>query len=186
MEWISNTNEKNKEKQKKWMQWLKEKEIMDKSDIIGTFETRSYENFKLWLLNESKWKNEIQESDIESICDAILIYTASVLFCFVFFCSLMHLHKYIHICLYILNQNVELKAYVIVNEKKTLIKLRQLTCDELFRRNLACLPEQDLQKIKMQNLKPKLVHIDGSIIESDEIVKKKFQKEPTFQFIWEK
>ncbi|ETN97904.1 hypothetical protein RFI_39622, partial [Reticulomyxa filosa] len=55
------------EKNKKWTKWWNEREQKDKKEIIEKLKIMSNEEFKLWLLKECKWKNEITKDDITSI-----------------------------------------------------------------------------------------------------------------------
>ncbi|ETO00504.1 exopolyphosphatase, partial [Reticulomyxa filosa] len=48
-----------KEEKKKWMKWWKAKNEKDKSEIISKFEHLSKSDFGIWLLHQSKWKNDL-------------------------------------------------------------------------------------------------------------------------------
>ncbi|ETO16557.1 hypothetical protein RFI_20782 [Reticulomyxa filosa] len=67
-------------KNKKWMKWWNQRERKDKTEIIQKFKTRSNEQFKLWLLNECKWKNEITKDDIAYIRFSIDVFLGLVTF----------------------------------------------------------------------------------------------------------
>ncbi|ETO22535.1 caspase-3 [Reticulomyxa filosa] len=157
-----------KEKIKKWMKWWDEREQKDKTEIIEKFKTMSNEQFRVWLLNECKCKYEITKNDIVSI-EAFLNLTA-------------------------INQNNKEKevnqlslfyAYVILDERKKSIKMKELTFEELLRQSHSCLEWKDFQKMRNDNLKIELTDMKDNIIESDEAVKKEFESnEPTFKIIW--
>ncbi|ETN98394.1 hypothetical protein RFI_39114, partial [Reticulomyxa filosa] len=48
----------------KWMKWWNEREQKDKTEIIQKFKTMSNEQFRVWILNECKWKHKITKDDI--------------------------------------------------------------------------------------------------------------------------
>ncbi|ETO24895.1 hypothetical protein RFI_12261 [Reticulomyxa filosa] len=151
----------------KWMEWWNQREQKDKTEIIEKFKIMSNEQFGLWLLNECKWKNEITKDDIDPIRFLLNTYISFV----------------------ITNQDNkedELIAYVIMDEKKKLIKMKELTFEELLRQTYNCLESKSFQKINKENLKLQLVDIKNNIIESDESVKKEFanNNEPIFKIIW--
>ncbi|ETO10778.1 hypothetical protein RFI_26599 [Reticulomyxa filosa] len=139
-----------------------EREQKDKIEIIQKFKTMSNEQFRVWLLNECKWKNAITKNDIAYIRFSIESLAA-------------------------INQNnkeKQLTAYVIMDKRKELIKMKELTLEELFRQAHDCLEWKDLQKMGNGNLKLELTDMKGKIIESDEDVKKKFESNnPEFKII---
>ncbi|ETO12705.1 hypothetical protein RFI_24670 [Reticulomyxa filosa] len=152
------------EKNKKWMKWWNQREQTDKTEIIEKFKTMSNEQFKLWLLNECKWKYEITKDDI------IFIYFSIETF-FAFTNQD--------------NKEEELKAYVIIDEIKKLIKMKVLTFEELLRQSHYCLELKHFQKMSNEYLKIQLVDMNDNIIESDEFVKKEFERnEPIFKILW--
>ncbi|ETO07859.1 hypothetical protein RFI_29531, partial [Reticulomyxa filosa] len=78
-----------------------------------------------------------------------------------------------------------LTAYVMMDKNKMLIKMKELTFEELFRQTHNCLEWKDLQKIKNENAKFKLFNMKNNMIESDEAVRKEFENaEPSFQLLW--
>ncbi|ETO06657.1 hypothetical protein RFI_30734, partial [Reticulomyxa filosa] len=78
-----------------------------------------------------------------------------------------------------------LTACVIVDERKKLIKMKQLTFEELLCQCHHCLEPKDFQKINKENLKLQIVDVKNNIIETDEIVMREFKsKEPTFKITW--
>ncbi|ETO31606.1 hypothetical protein RFI_05515 [Reticulomyxa filosa] len=79
----------------------------------------------------------------------------------------------------------ELIAYLIVDERKELIRMKELTFEELLRQSHNCLELRHFQEMKNGRLRLELVNIVDDIIESDEDVKKEFEnEEPTFKIIW--
>ncbi|ETN97760.1 hypothetical protein RFI_39766, partial [Reticulomyxa filosa] len=94
------------------MKWWNEREQNDKTKIIQKFKTISNQQFKLWLLDECKWKNEITKDDITSICFSIETFIAFVSFSFDLIITNQD------------NKEEELKAYVIIDESKKLIKMK--------------------------------------------------------------
>ncbi|ETO00146.1 hypothetical protein RFI_37313, partial [Reticulomyxa filosa] len=76
-------------------------------------------------------------------------------------------------------------AYVIIDKRKKVIKMKELSFDELFRQTYNCLESKVFQKINNENLKLQLVDMRNNIIESDEDVMKEFENnEPTFRIVW--
>ncbi|ETO09620.1 caspase-8 [Reticulomyxa filosa] len=154
------------EKNKKWVKWWNEREQKDKAEIIEKFKAMSSEQFEVWLLNECKWKNEITKDDIDAIRFSVNAYIAFV----------MTNEE---------GKEEELTAYVITNGTKKLIKMKELTFEELLRQTYNCLESNAFQKINNENLKPQLTDMKNNIIESNEDVMKEFKSnEPTFKLIW--
>ncbi|ETO02011.1 hypothetical protein RFI_35427, partial [Reticulomyxa filosa] len=122
----------------KLIKWWNEREQMDKTKIIEKFKTLSNEQFGVWLLNKHKWKNGITKYDIDSICFSIEVY--------------LDLITINHDC----KEEKELTAYVKVDERKTLIKMKELTFEELLRQSYYCLKWKDFQKIRNENVKLEL------------------------------
>ncbi|ETO20793.1 hypothetical protein RFI_16424, partial [Reticulomyxa filosa] len=78
-----------------------------------------------------------------------------------------------------------LKAYVIKDKSKKLIKMEELTFKELLRQSYHCLETNDFQKINDENLKLQLVDMKDNIIRSDEDLKREFKPcESTFKICW--
>ncbi|ETO07695.1 hypothetical protein RFI_29694 [Reticulomyxa filosa] len=76
-------------------------------------------------------------------------------------------------------------AHVIVNDKETKIYLDELTYGELVRRIYHCLENSDFETITTKNLKLGIVDMDQQAIQSDEDVRKAFEKDiPTLKVIW--
>ncbi|ETN98889.1 hypothetical protein RFI_38598 [Reticulomyxa filosa] len=157
---------KKKVEEGKWMKWWNQREQKDKTEIIEKFKTMSNEQFQLWLLNECKWKHEITKDDINSIRFSIDAYLELVT----------------------TNQDSkedELTAYVIIDERKKLIKMKNLTFEELLRQSHNCLEWKDMQRMRNKNLKLELIGTNNNIIESNEGVIEEFKnKEPTFKINW--
>ncbi|ETO31119.1 hypothetical protein RFI_06001 [Reticulomyxa filosa] len=159
------------EKDKEWIKWWSQKNEEDKTTIIEKFKALSNEQFVIWLLNKCKWKNEITENDIDSICFSIDAFLAFV----TLFIILLQFIKCMHY----------LTAYVIVDERKKEIKVKRLTFEELVCQSYYCLEWKDFQKMRNENLKLELSDVKDNIIESDEKVKKEFESnEPTFKILW--
>ncbi|ETO15543.1 hypothetical protein RFI_21820 [Reticulomyxa filosa] len=154
------------EKNKKWIKWLNQKEQKDKTKIIENFGIMQNEQFALWLLNKCKWKNEITKDDIDSIRFSIDIYS-----------NFITTNQD--------NKEEEWIAYIIIDERKKLIKMKELTFEELLRQSYNCLELKHFQKMRNEFFKMQLVDMKNNIIESDEFVKKEFENnEPTFEIIW--
>ncbi|ETO01433.1 hypothetical protein RFI_36007, partial [Reticulomyxa filosa] len=69
-----------------------------------------------------------------------------------------------------------------MNERKALIKMKELIFEEPLRQVHNCLEWKDLQKTRNDNLKLELADMKENMIESDEAVKKEFENnEPTFK-----
>ncbi|ETO00048.1 hypothetical protein RFI_37412, partial [Reticulomyxa filosa] len=65
-----------KKEEKKWAKWLKEKNEKDKKEIISKFEELSNDDFEVWLLNHSKWKNDLTKENapvIYAVIDAHVV-----------------------------------------------------------------------------------------------------------------
>ncbi|ETO07888.1 hypothetical protein RFI_29501 [Reticulomyxa filosa] len=79
----------------------------------------------------------------------------------------------------------EFEAYIIVNQEKKLIKMKELTFEELLRQAYFCLPSKDFQKINNRNLRLQIMDMKDNIIESDATVKGEFEKnKPSFKIMW--
>ncbi|ETN98778.1 hypothetical protein RFI_38709, partial [Reticulomyxa filosa] len=79
----------------------------------------------------------------------------------------------------------EWTAYVIIDERKKVIKMKELSFEELLFQANHCLESKDFQKIYNENLKLQLADMRNNIIESDKDVMKEFESnEPTFKIIW--
>ncbi|ETO01755.1 ras-related protein Rap-1A [Reticulomyxa filosa] len=164
-----------KEEKKKWMKWWKDRNEKEKQEMIEKFEQLSRHDFGKWLLNQSEWKYVVKNENIPAICFAIDAY--------------IHFHSDD----VLKNQKEEKEekeekevwnAYVIVDERKKLIKLNVVTFEELFRQVHNCLEWKDVQKMINENLKLEFANMKDSIIESDEAVMKEFEsKEPIFKII---
>ncbi|ETO24980.1 hypothetical protein RFI_12167, partial [Reticulomyxa filosa] len=76
---------KKKGKYKMWRRWWGQREEKEKTEIISKFQTIPTEQFGMWLLNDSKWKNEITGDDIDSIRLSVDAYLDSVMLFFSFF-----------------------------------------------------------------------------------------------------
>ncbi|ETO03160.1 hypothetical protein RFI_34250, partial [Reticulomyxa filosa] len=149
------------------MKWWNERKQSDKTEIIEKCKTLSNEQFKLWLLNERKWKNDITEDDIDSILFSIDVYLNLT--------TINEDNK----------EEKELTAYVIVDKRKTLIKMKELTFEELFRQSHSCLERKDIQKMRNEHVKLDLTNMKDNIIESDRDLKREFKKNrPSFKIIW--
>ncbi|ETO01295.1 hypothetical protein RFI_36145, partial [Reticulomyxa filosa] len=154
------------EKNKRWMEWWNEREQKDKTEIIQKFKTMSNEQFGVWLLNECKWKHTITKDDIAYISFSIDDYL-----------EFIKINQE--------NKEEELTAYVIIDERKKVIKMKELSFEELLFQTYHCLESKAFQKINNENLKLQLVDLRNNIIESDEDVMKEFESnEPTFKIIW--
>ncbi|ETO08158.1 hypothetical protein RFI_29232 [Reticulomyxa filosa] len=145
-----------KENLNKVMKWWNEREQKDKTKIIEKFKTLSNEKFGVWLLNEHKWKNEITKDDIDFICFSIDSYL-----------SLITNNEDI-------KEEKELTTYVKVNERETLIKMKELTFEELLRQSYYCLEWKDIQKMRNEHIKLDLNNMKDNMIESDNDVKREF------------
>ncbi|ETO01271.1 hypothetical protein RFI_36169, partial [Reticulomyxa filosa] len=78
-----------------------------------------------------------------------------------------------------------LTACLNVDKRKTLIKMKELTVEELFRQSYTCLERKDFQKIRNENVKLELVNMKDNIIESDNDVEREFKEnQPLFKIIW--
>ncbi|ETO07241.1 caspase-8, partial [Reticulomyxa filosa] len=79
----------------------------------------------------------------------------------------------------------EHQAYVIVDETKKLIKMKNLTLEELIQQIYCCLSLHYFRKMKQENLTFEIFDINDNIINSDEAVKQSFMmKEPSFKILW--
>ncbi|ETO01432.1 hypothetical protein RFI_36008, partial [Reticulomyxa filosa] len=67
------TLEKINEKEK-GVKWWNERDGNDKTEIIEKFERLTRNDFRTWLLNQNKWKNDLKNEDISAICGAIESY----------------------------------------------------------------------------------------------------------------
>ncbi|ETO01046.1 hypothetical protein RFI_36394, partial [Reticulomyxa filosa] len=134
---------------KKWMKWWNQREKNDKTEIIQKFKTMPNEQFKLWLLDECKWKNQITKDDITSILFSIDVYLALI--------TANEDRK----------EEKELTTYVKVDERETLIKMKELTFEELLCQSYHCLEWKDIQKMRNKHVKLDLENMKGNIIESD-------------------
>ncbi|ETO26590.1 hypothetical protein RFI_10549 [Reticulomyxa filosa] len=159
------------------MKWWNERKQKEKTEIIETFKTMSNEQFEVWLLNECEWKHEITKDDIGAFVFPLIniltpqrqIKTAKK-------------RKLIDLSLFTLRL---IESYVIMDETKKLVKMKELTFEELLHQAYNCLESKAFQKINKENLKLQLVDMKNDIIESDEAVKKEFENdEPTFKVIW--
>ncbi|ETO03376.1 hypothetical protein RFI_34034, partial [Reticulomyxa filosa] len=131
------------------MKWWNEREQKDKTEIIEKFKTMSNEQFKLWLLDECKWKNQITKDDITSIRFSIDVYLALI--------TTNEEGK----------EENELTTYVKVDERESLIKMKELTIEKLVCQSYHCLEWKDIQKIRNEHVKLDLANMEGNIIESD-------------------
>ncbi|ETO32716.1 hypothetical protein RFI_04400, partial [Reticulomyxa filosa] len=146
------------EKYNKVMKWWNEREQKDKTKIIEKFKISSNEQFGVWLLNEHKLKNEITKDDIDLICFSI------------------NAHLVLTTINHGSNEENELTACLNVDKRKTLIKMKELTVEELFRQSYTCLERKDFQKIRNENVKLELVNMKDNIIESDNDVEREFKE----------
>ncbi|ETO02948.1 hypothetical protein RFI_34462 [Reticulomyxa filosa] len=159
-------NKEVKEHFNKVMKWWNEREQKDKTKIIEKFKTLSNEQFGEWLLNQHKWKNQIIKDDIDSICFFIDVYLAMIT---------TNEDK---------KKEKELTTYVKVDEREALIKMKELTFEELLYQSYHCLERKDIQKMKNEHVKLDLTNIKDKIIESDNDVKREFKKnELSFKII---
>ncbi|ETO12886.1 hypothetical protein RFI_24489 [Reticulomyxa filosa] len=72
-----------------------------------------------------------------------------------------------------------------VDETKKLIKMKNLTLEELIQQIYRCLNLQHFQKMKQENLTFEIVDMRDNIIDSDEAVKQAFMMgEPSFKIRW--
>ncbi|ETO25597.1 hypothetical protein RFI_11541 [Reticulomyxa filosa] len=80
----------------------------------------------------------------------------------------------------------EIIAYVIINEKKKTIKMKELTFKELMIQCYNNLEEEDFEKMTKEKLKMEIIDIkNGKIIESNEdIIKILKDNEPLFKINW--
>ncbi|ETO35222.1 hypothetical protein RFI_01852 [Reticulomyxa filosa] len=67
-----------------------------------------------------------------------------------------------------------------MDERKKLIKMKEVTFEELFRQVHNCLEWKDLQKMRNDNVKLELADMNDNMIESDEAVKKEFESNKPF------
>ncbi|ETN97366.1 hypothetical protein RFI_40163, partial [Reticulomyxa filosa] len=152
--------EEDEEEEKKWRKWLKERDEKDKKEIVTNFEKLSDDNFEIWLLKQSKWKNDVTKKNIPSICDAIEAFV---------------------IC----HSTDRLAACVIVDEKPTKIIMRNLTFEELFRQIYSNLEWKYLREMSDKDQKLELADSNDEIIRSDEMVRREFENnEPLFKVLW--
>ncbi|ETO11667.1 hypothetical protein RFI_25707, partial [Reticulomyxa filosa] len=78
-----------------------------------------------------------------------------------------------------------LTACVIVDERKKLIKMKELSFEELLRQSHNCLELKHFQKMSNEYLKMQLVDMEGNVVGSDESVTKAFKRdEPSFKVLW--
>ncbi|ETO32983.1 hypothetical protein RFI_04124 [Reticulomyxa filosa] len=187
---------KKKEEKRKWTKWWKERNEKDKEEIISKFEQLSNNDFETWLLRQSKWKHDLNNENIVAIYAAIESYidyhsdddimskeeqtkedhneenkeevdNLLYIFCFLFLIQITIIKI----------QNMD--------EREKLIKMKELTFEELLRQCYNCLDSKHFQKINNENLKLQLIDIKNNIIESDEAMKKEFESnEPTFKITW--
>ncbi|ETO04855.1 hypothetical protein RFI_32541 [Reticulomyxa filosa] len=175
-----------KEEKKKWMKWWKERNENDKAEMIEKFEQLSSNDFGAWILNQSKWKNDLNDENISGVYVAIENYINyhstdnndekkdneinQVTFVSVFFFQLLSF------------ENIT-AVFVQVNDKKVSIYLKELTLNELFRQCCYCLDKKDFTKLS--KMKMDVADMNDNIIESDEDVMKVLElKDPTFKLIW--
>ncbi|ETO36336.1 hypothetical protein RFI_00725 [Reticulomyxa filosa] len=164
------TLEKINEKEK-GLKWWDERDENDKAKIIEKYEQLTRNDFITWLLNQNKWKNDLKNEYIFAIRVAIELYidchsidnsnqdhkqekkeNEVLFFLFLIYCKFQ-------------------QAYVIVNETKKLIKMKDLTLEELTRQSYSCL-----------DLTFELVDMKNNVINSDKAVKQAFMtKEPSFK-----
>ncbi|ETO12077.1 hypothetical protein RFI_25300, partial [Reticulomyxa filosa] len=159
-----------KEENIKWMKWLKEINEKEKVEVIAKFEQLSKNDFEKWLLTQSKWKKDLKKDNVAAICASITSY--------------IHYHSSG-------NNNEENKkeeafdAYVTIEKRQHMIKMKELTFVELLRQSYNCLESKDFKKISNGNVKLELVGMKDNVIESDESVKREFEnKKPTFKLSW--
>ncbi|ETN99537.1 hypothetical protein RFI_37933, partial [Reticulomyxa filosa] len=114
-----------------------------------------------------KWENEITKDDIDLICFSIDFYLSLI--------TINEDRK----------EEKELTAYVKVDKRKTLIKMKELTFEELLYQSYHCLERKDIQKMRNENVKLDLTNMKDDIIESDKDVKREFKKnKPSFKITW--
>ncbi|ETO32222.1 hypothetical protein RFI_04895, partial [Reticulomyxa filosa] len=63
-----------KKERKKWIKWLKRRDKKDKKEIVIKFEGLSKEDFKVWLLGQKRWKNDLTKENISVIYDVIDLF----------------------------------------------------------------------------------------------------------------
>ncbi|ETO21141.1 hypothetical protein RFI_16063, partial [Reticulomyxa filosa] len=59
---------------KKWMIWWKDRNEKDKLKVIAKFEQLSPADFAMWLLHQSKWKDDLTNEHVFAIYTAIESY----------------------------------------------------------------------------------------------------------------
>ncbi|ETO25878.1 caspase 3, apoptosis-related cysteine protease a [Reticulomyxa filosa] len=142
------------------MKWLKDKDEKDKKEIVTNFEKLSDDNFEIWLLKQSKWKNDVTKKNIPSICDATKAFV-------------------------IYHSTDRLAVQVIVDEKSTELIMRNLTFEELFRQIYNNLEWKYLREMRNKDQRLELADSNDEIIESDEMVKTEFEKNKRlFKVLW--
>ncbi|ETO02493.1 hypothetical protein RFI_34937, partial [Reticulomyxa filosa] len=77
------------------------------------------------------------------------------------------------------------QAYIIVDETKKLIKMNNLTLQELTHQSLSCMNLQSFKKMQQENFTFELADMKDNIINSDEAVQQSFaMDEPSFKILW--
>ncbi|ETO13039.1 hypothetical protein RFI_24336, partial [Reticulomyxa filosa] len=144
--------EEDEEEEKKWRN--------DKKEMVTKFEKLSDDDFEIWLLKQSKWKNDVTKKNIPSICAAIEAFV-------------------------IYRSADRLAVQVIVDEKPTKIIMRNLTFEELFRQIYNNLEWKCLREMSDKDQKLELADSNDEIIKSDEMVRREFENnEPLFKVLW--
>ncbi|ETO14405.1 hypothetical protein RFI_22965, partial [Reticulomyxa filosa] len=62
--------EEQKKERKKWIKWLKRSDKKDKKEIVTKFKG-SKKDFKMWLLDQERWKNDLTKENISVFYDAV-------------------------------------------------------------------------------------------------------------------
>ncbi|ETO24978.1 hypothetical protein RFI_12165 [Reticulomyxa filosa] len=191
-------NEEAYVKRKKWMVWWKERNENDKQEMIGKFEQLPREDFRTWLLTKSKWKNDLKDVNINTICVAIqsyIIYRPPEEVCLekiqintFSLCFLFSMQNLILLCIFkdFLNDiNFIFFLQLTINNKQKSTKLKELTFKELLRQSYHNLEDVDYENIHLMNLKLKIVDMSDQVIGSDEDLLRAFEKEElSFKVVW--
>ncbi|ETO07771.1 hypothetical protein RFI_29619, partial [Reticulomyxa filosa] len=187
------------------MKWWKERNEKEKKEIINQFKQLKHNDFEKWLLNDSKWKDNLKQENLSAIRGAIeayIIYFPSeeVLFFLALqktsenMNCLLHrttmkkkIMKLIKLFLFLFfSQLLSFKNTIIIGNIK-IIKdnsiCAKLTLNELLRQCYYCLDEKDFTKLS--KMKMDVVDMNDNMIESDEDVMRVLKlKDPTFKLTW--
>ncbi|ETO33981.1 hypothetical protein RFI_03115, partial [Reticulomyxa filosa] len=185
---LEHINEKDKS-----VQWWEEKDENNKDEIIGKFKRLTRNGFREWLLDQKEWKDDVKSEDIPAIRATIesdIEYDAVMMFCFLILFFLFKnqtkqcesggfdIFFFLFCCQF-------QQAYIIVDKTKKLIKMKDLTLEELTRQSFSCINSQFSKKMQQENWAFDLVDMSDNIINSDKAVRQSFMTEkPSFKILW--